>query len=94
MKNNSIMRFWKDPLYRMDLSSDERGNMPGSPVGDSLEEIQGNELLNAVGAGDVQANTNTIVVTQLTAKSPYISNTLGNKGHACTITKECQNMCN
>ncbi|MGM1567821.1 mersacidin/lichenicidin family type 2 lantibiotic, partial [Bacillus cereus group sp. BceL220] len=33
MKNNSIMRFWKDPLYRMDLSSDERGNMPGSPVG-------------------------------------------------------------
>ncbi|MCU5274275.1 plantaricin C family lantibiotic [Bacillus cereus] len=92
MKNNSIMRFWKDPLYRMNLSSDERGNMPGSPVGDSLEEIQGNELLNAVGAGDVQANTSTVQI--LTPKTPIISNTLGNKGHACTITKECQNMCN
>ncbi|ANC11230.1 plantaricin C family lantibiotic [Bacillus cereus] len=92
MKNNSIMRFWKDPLYRMDLSSDERGNMPGSPVGDSLEEIQGNELLNAVGAGDVQANTSTVQI--LTPRTPIISNTLGNKGHACTITKECQNMCN
>ncbi|MDA3655580.1 MULTISPECIES: plantaricin C family lantibiotic [Bacillus cereus group] len=86
------MRFWKDPLYRMDLSSDERGNMPGSPVGDSLEEIQGNELLNAVGAGDVQANTSTVQI--LTPRTPIISNTLGNKGHACTITKECQNMCN
>ncbi|PEV84001.1 hypothetical protein CN442_30665 [Bacillus thuringiensis] len=92
MKNNSIMRFWKDPLYRMNLSSDERGNMPGSPVGDSLEEIQGNELLNAVGAGDVQANTSTVQI--LTPRTPIISNTLGNKGHACTITKECQNMCN
>ncbi|MRD39404.1 plantaricin C family lantibiotic [Bacillus thuringiensis] len=66
--------------------------MPGSPVGDSLEEIQGNELLNAVGAGDVQANTSTVQI--LTPKTPIISNTLGNKGHACTITKECQNMCN
>lgn len=46
-----IIRAWKDPEYRARLSAEERAELPESPAGQSVAELEESQLDQAVGGG-------------------------------------------
>lgn len=49
MKKDLIIRAWKDPEFRAQLSSQEREALPESPAGHSLAELDESHLADVVG---------------------------------------------
>ncbi|WNG38073.1 mersacidin/lichenicidin family type 2 lantibiotic [Archangium minus] len=58
MKKEMIIRAWKDPGFRANLSSEERSSLPESPSGKALTELDEREL-NAIigGRGELEPST-------------------------------------
>ncbi|HLM42913.1 MAG TPA: mersacidin/lichenicidin family type 2 lantibiotic [Myxococcaceae bacterium] len=49
MKKDLIIRAWKDPEFRAQLSREERQALPESPAGHSLMEMDESHLADVVG---------------------------------------------
>lgn len=49
MKKDLIIRAWKDPEFRAQLTSAEREALPESPAGHSLAELDESHLADVVG---------------------------------------------
>ncbi|AKJ04880.1 mersacidin/lichenicidin family type 2 lantibiotic [Archangium gephyra] len=49
MKKEWIVRAWKDPAFRANLSAEERASLPESPSGRALTELDESELLGITG---------------------------------------------
>ncbi|ALX48802.1 plantaricin C family lantibiotic [Lentibacillus amyloliquefaciens] len=81
MSKNKIVRSWKDPIYREKVAD------VTSPVGNVLDEVSEEELY--IAGGDVDPQT---ALTYSTCH--WISPAMGNDGHLCTATVECQPNCN
>jgi mersacidin/lichenicidin family type 2 lantibiotic len=50
-RREQIIRAWKDPEYRARLSAGERAELPESPAGQSVAELEESQLGHAVGGG-------------------------------------------
>jgi mersacidin/lichenicidin family type 2 lantibiotic len=50
-RREQIIRAWKDPEYRAGLSAAERAELPESPAGPSVGELEESQLGHAVGGG-------------------------------------------
>jgi mersacidin/lichenicidin family type 2 lantibiotic len=50
-RREQIIRAWKDPEYRARLSAEERAELPESPAGQSMGELEESQLDQAVGGG-------------------------------------------
>lgn len=49
MKNDLIVRAWKDPEFRARLSTEERAALPDSPSGQPLTELDEEALQQIIG---------------------------------------------
>jgi mersacidin/lichenicidin family type 2 lantibiotic len=49
MKKEMIVRAWKDPVFRESLSSEQRAQLPESPSGRPITELDEPDLDSAVG---------------------------------------------
>jgi mersacidin/lichenicidin family type 2 lantibiotic len=49
MKQETIIRAWKDPEFRASLSAEERSALPECPAGQAFTELDEAELADAVG---------------------------------------------
>jgi mersacidin/lichenicidin family type 2 lantibiotic len=49
VKKELIVRAWKDPAFRANLSPEERAALPESPSGRSLTELDESELGRIIG---------------------------------------------
>ncbi|WP_257461666.1 mersacidin/lichenicidin family type 2 lantibiotic [Archangium lipolyticum] len=50
-RREQIIRAWKDPEYRARLSAEQRAELPESPAGQSMTELEESQLDHAVGGG-------------------------------------------
>jgi mersacidin/lichenicidin family type 2 lantibiotic len=55
MKKEMILRAWKDPEYRARLSTEQRAELPESPAGRALTELDAAELDAAIGGQGEQS---------------------------------------
>jgi mersacidin/lichenicidin family type 2 lantibiotic len=49
MNNETIVRAWRDPAFRASLSEAQRAELPESPCGKPMTELDETELSEAVG---------------------------------------------
>ncbi len=57
MKKELIVRAWKDPAFRASLSAEERAELPESPSGRSLTELDESALVGIIGGLGVVLKT-------------------------------------
>jgi len=70
MKKDLIVRAWKDPEFRAQLSTEERAALPECPAGRSLTDLDGGSLAEVVG-GNLGPDQN---INDFPPRlSPYIS---------------------
>ncbi|MEG9296000.1 plantaricin C family lantibiotic [Mangrovibacillus sp. Mu-81] len=79
------LKAWKNPYYR-----NMQGNQTKLPIENPIMELKEEELLQIQG-GTEDRWAETILTTLTCAAASYF---LGNPGHMCTLTVECQKQCN
>ncbi|MCL1695625.1 MULTISPECIES: plantaricin C family lantibiotic [unclassified Lysinibacillus] len=79
----SMVTEWKNPYIRSN-------NIEGFPIENPVQELSEMDMLN-VNGGVQERWAETILTSLACAAASYI---LGNPGHVCTLTVECQKKCN
>jgi len=82
---NKELKAWKNPYYR-----NMQGNPANLPIENPIIELKEDELLQVQG-GTEERWAETVLTSIACAAASYY---LGNPGHMCTLTVECQKQCN
>lgn len=79
------LKMWKNPYYR-----NQQNAKNSLPIEDPMTELKEEELLKIQGGAE-ERWAETILTTLTCAAASYF---IGNPGHMCTLTVECQSKCN
>ncbi|MBA4492714.1 plantaricin C family lantibiotic [Paenactinomyces guangxiensis] len=95
MNKNSVIRYWKDPVYRSKLPEEMKANMLENPIGDSLKGLSDLEKSSIAGGVNAQSTGTTTKAALCTfTDCGTVSKLGGNDGWYCTLTVECMPSCN
>ncbi len=76
MTTQQIIRAWKDPSFRSDLTDAELDVLPAHPSGGNFKELDEAELQRVVGAKELPSCW-------------FMTEPTTSCGHICTFTTEC-----